>query len=209
MTNCQQESDENFISKKIIKEKKQMLRKILQLFPSGIIFYSEVEGIFYKNKFWLDLVSKYKLEYDLEFWKSRLHVNKVFPKVQNYIDESLRAEDKETEIMLNSLYLRENSKYTLMDEIMKIHKHFYEKNIEYHKIDEFGMDDFMIHENLDFNEYEIKNLHGKQISEFSAKFSAFNFSAEEKSIMIVINDISERARLRESKISEMLKTIML
>ena len=92
---------------------------------------------------------------------------------------------------------------------MKIHKHFYEKNIEYHKIDEFGMDDFMIHENLDFNEYEIKNLHGKQISEFSAKFSAFNFSAEEKSIMIVINDISERARLRESKISEMLKTIML
>ena len=111
--------------------------------------------------------------------------------------------------MLNSLYLRENSKYTLMDEIMKIHKHFYEKNIEYHKIDEFGMDDFMIHENLDFNEYEIKNLHGKQISEFSAKFSAFNFSAEEKSIMIVINDISERARLRESKISEMLKTIML
>ena len=45
---------------KIIKEKKQMLRKILQLFPSGIIFYSEVEGIFYKNKFWLDLVSKYR-----------------------------------------------------------------------------------------------------------------------------------------------------
>ena len=209
MHNWQKESDENYVSKKIIKEKKQMLRKILQLFPSGIIFYSKHEGIFFKNKFWMDLINKFKLDYEFNFWKEKSYIDKDMPAINRKIDDQSIQEEEETVHMLNSLYLRENSKYTLMDEILKIHSHFYEKNVEYNKIDEFGVDDFILNENIDFNEYEIKNLHGKQISEFSAKFSAFNFIDEDKSIMVVVNDISERARLRESKISEMLKTIML
>lgn len=105
--------------------------------------------------------------------------------------------------------MRERTDHTLKDEILKIHDHFYQNNLEIKKINEYGVDDFIFKENMDFNEYEIKDPSGKQVCEFSAKFAAFDFATEDKSIMVVINDISERARLRESKISEMLKTIML
>ena len=157
----------------------------------------------------MDLIHKFQHDHDFNFWRNKAYVHKDIIVDYKVPHQNNADDDKETVDMLNNLYLRENSKYSLMDEILKIHSHFYEKNVQYNKIDEFGMDDFILNENLDFNEYEIKNVQGKQISEFSAKFSAFNFADEDKSIMVVINDISERARLRESKISEMLKTIML
>lgn len=211
MVNGQRESEENYSSKKIIKEKKQMLRKILRLFPSGIMFYNKKEGIFYKNKFWIDLLTKFKKEHKFRFWTNRRNLPldlTVYNDVSSSDFENLIG-DKETQTVLECLFLRENTKHTLRDEILKIHSHFYENDVEINKIDEYGMDDFIYKENIEYNEYEIRDVFGKQISEFIAKFAAFNFSPDDKSIMVVINDISERAKLRETKISEMLKTVML
>jgi c-di-AMP phosphodiesterase-like protein len=67
----QRDKRENYKSKQLIEEKKQMLKKILRLFPSGIIFYNENEGIFYKNKFWLDLIDNFK-KYECKFWKPKM-----------------------------------------------------------------------------------------------------------------------------------------
>jgi len=193
-----------------------MLKKILELFPSGIVLYSKSEGIFFKNKFWMDLLEKFTNEFRLKFWTSSDYVEKQLERTslrkevnQDVYTEDEITEDEATQVVLNSLYLRDNPKHSLVDEILKIHSHFYDSNVELNKIDEQGMDDFICRENLIFNEYEIKNVKGEQISAFSVRFSAFNFTQSEKSIMVVINDISERARFREAKISEMLKTVML
>jgi signal transduction histidine kinase len=210
MVYCQRESDESYESKKLIMEKKQMLRKILKLFPFGIIFYSQKEGIFYKNKFWMNLLEKYNKS-NYKFWRNRSHQSNIINQNSNYqsAEEENLIGNTETQKVLGSMYSRENTNHTLKDEILKIHNHFYHKNVEFNKIDEYGVDNFIHKENIDFNEYEIKDKRGNQIAEFNVKFSAFKFTPDDKSVMVVINDISERAKLRESKISEMLKTIML
>lgn len=56
--------------------------------------------------------------------------------------------------------------------------------------------------NNSFNEYEVKNKDGKVIKEFSIKVRPINTVLEGQSLMIVFNDISERSRLKESRISE-------
>ena len=53
-----------------------MFRKILQLFPSGIIFYSKTKGLFYKNKYWMDLLDRFSDECGLSFWKSKINKHK-------------------------------------------------------------------------------------------------------------------------------------
>ena len=181
-----------------------MLRKILQLFPSGIMFFNKNKGIFYKNKFWMDLIDKFNTDCKLSFWKNKHYNHKNI--VANHLkqdDDDNYVGDEETQLTLNSLYLRDNKNYTLMDEILKIHSQVNQKN------QDLRLDEYMLNKNHELNEYEIKSSNGKHISVFETKFLSFSLSSEDNSILIVINDISERARLRESKISEMLKTIML
>ena len=181
-----------------------MFRKILQLFPSGIIFYSKTKGLFYKNKYWMDLLDRFSDECGLSFWKSKINKHKEIKiDPSKFENNDAYIGDKETQLALNSLYLRDNNNSTLMDEIISMHSQVNQKNPD------FRLDEFILHKNHQLNEYEIKNVNGRHISIFETKFLSFSFSSEDNSILVVINDISERVRLRESKISEMLKSIML
>lgn len=206
MVNSQKEAEDNYKSKCIIKEKKMMLRKILRLFPAGIMFYNKSKGFIYKNKFWLDLVNSLTIDSSVS---DSLRPRRKQTDLDEDITEDVNIGDDDTHRVLDMMHLRDSKGHTLKDEIYKIHDHFYENGVQLQQINKTGVDDFIYRENLDFNEYEIKDKMGKQLCDFNAKFAAFNFSQDERSIMIVINDISERTRLRETKMSEMLKTIML
>jgi len=48
---CESEAKENFKSKKLLEEKEENLKVILNLFPSGILFYDPKKGITYKNEY--------------------------------------------------------------------------------------------------------------------------------------------------------------
>lgn len=55
----------------------------------------------------------------------------------------------------------------------------------------------------------MRDTSGKVLKEFNVKFAPINISTESNSIMLVLNDISEKSRLKEIKISEKLKTILM
>lgn len=118
-----------------------MLRKILRLFPSGIMFYNQVDGILYKNKFWIDLVARFKNSHDLHFWNPKGRKISDIDKLKdkpNLNDTTDSNEDNiETEIILEAMLLRDHKFYTLKDEIIKIYHHlFSSKPIEQKSIDE-------------------------------------------------------------------------
>jgi len=185
-----------------------MLRNILKLFPSGIIFFNQSDGLLYKNKYWTNLLDRFKRQ-GFEFWRNNKHTPMKINDNQDFAgtDEGIVVGDNDTQEVLDSLYLKGNVMHTLKDEILKIYEHFYNNDYESKDIINNGVDDFILKENEDFNEYEIKDAEGKLINEFSIKFAAFKVSSEDNAIMVVLNDISEREKI--TKISEMLKTIML
>mmetsp|Transcript_1046 Transcript_1046/g.1016 ORF Transcript_1046/g.1016 Transcript_1046/m.1016 type:complete len:128 (-) Transcript_1046:128-511(-) len=126
-------------------EKKMMLKNILQLFPSGIVFFNQSEGFFYKNKYWMDLLKKYNQENKFKFWSHRLYQHKLVKRKSpvSEFDDDTFSYDKETQLVLNSLYLKDNSNHSLIDEILKIHSHFYDRNVDLNMINEQRMDHFI------------------------------------------------------------------
>jgi c-di-AMP phosphodiesterase-like protein len=50
------ESKENFDGKRLLEEKEENLKEILNLFPSAILFYNQKEGIIYKNKYFKEII---------------------------------------------------------------------------------------------------------------------------------------------------------
>ena len=63
--------------------------------------------------------------------------------------------------------------------------------------------------NKEINEYMIVDSNNLSLKEFHIQFGIANVHQNQKSLMVVMNDISEKMKLRESKISDKLKTIML
>ena len=176
-----------------------MLNTILELFPSGIVLYNGNQGIFYKNKFWLSLVNKYiNPKYQLSEGK------KDYTQMFNHADNQNNNDN-----FINSLKLVENKNHNLLNEMSKIYAKIHDSEVKKLKVRKYGCDSFVQKENINFCEYEIKDKDGKQVSEFNAKFSVFNFSQADTIVMAVVNDISERTRIKETKLSEKLKTIML
>ena len=51
MWNWDKEAKENLEGKAKLKEREINLKNILEIFPSGIIFYNKLNGIFYQNKY--------------------------------------------------------------------------------------------------------------------------------------------------------------
>lgn len=80
----------------------------------------------------------------------------------------------------------------------KVHFMVYnEENVE----EEIGANDLLIDDEFKKN-YEIKDIVGDSIREYSIKVAPITFTNNQKSLMIVFNDVSERLRLKESKISD-------
>jgi signal transduction histidine kinase/CheY-like chemotaxis protein len=206
----QYEKVENYESKTLLKEKKKTLRKILRLFPQGIILYNQKEGFFYKNNFWLNMVDGFQ-KLNKKFWqlKRKRSDNSLEEFAENEPEIECWEEDRDTHHILGSLYGRDNKEWSLKDQILKIFKYYSQNKLELSKIDKHGVDEFIFKENCEHNEYILKDEKGNVIGDLWAKIAAFNFSEEGKWLMVVLHDISERTRLRESKISERLKTIML
>jgi hypothetical protein len=63
--------------------------------------------------------------------------------------------------------------------------------------------------NSQLNDYAVLDEMNNSIKEFHIKFGIANFQQNQKALMVVMNDISEKMKLRESVISNQLKTIML
>lgn len=115
--------------------------------------------------------------------------------------EELNNNDQKTEALFMTLYHKENKKQTLNDLLNQVNQMLYKETHD-SESQESELEDFIDTHNNSFNEYEIKDIDGKTIKEFSIKISPLNISSEGKSLMVVFNDISERTRLKETRISE-------
>ena len=69
------------------------------------------------------------------------------------------------------------------------------------------MADYLDYKNNELNEYEVTTKSGR--FEFCIKFAKLCISQETQALMIVITDLSERMKHRETEVSERMKTIML
>jgi len=141
MVYCQKESEDNIESKHLLSQKKSMLREILRLFPAGIIFYSDKEGVFYENKFWIDMIDKFKIS-KFQFWKSNQaptsydSINRRLQKSSDFISNNNRKVISDTKTILGSLYHRDNTEVTLKEEIMKIYDYFSKKVMSTNQIED-------------------------------------------------------------------------
>jgi signal transduction histidine kinase len=71
------------------------------------------------------------------------------------------------------------------------------------------IEDRLNDKNLQLNDYVILDEMNNILKEFHFKFGIANVQQNQKALMVVMNDISEKLKLRESLISNQLKTIML
>lgn len=110
---CDTESKENFKRKVQIQESEANLKYILEIFPSGIIFYNKLSGFFYKNKFSIlgDITDIYTRDVKED-------------RDSNIIDLK-ESESKETAKVLNSLFSKDHYDLTLKDELERIYSRVY------------------------------------------------------------------------------------
>lgn len=73
--------------------------------------------------------------------------------------------------------------------------------------DQDKIDDYLDAKNMELNEYFIKTPKGR--IEFGIKFAKLSISKDFQALMIVVNDLSDKIRHRETQISEKMKTIMI
>ena len=109
-----------------------------------------------------------------------------------------------TTIQLKSLilyFLKDSKNITLKDEIDYVYEALYSPNKEIEQLNS--------KHHISSNEYEIRDRLGNVMKEFNVRFSQIKISDYDKALMIVLNDISEKSRIKEAKLSEKLKTVML
>lgn len=86
------ESKENFEGKRLLEEKEENLKEILNLFPSAILFYNQKDGIIYKNKHFKEIIEgmleklEKKLVIDKEKDVMQKHSFKLKSVLKNSID---------------------------------------------------------------------------------------------------------------------------
>ena len=192
---------ENIDGKIKLKESEVSLKNILEMFPSGILFYNKTNGVFYKNKYCI--IDEQKM--------IDIHVNiENNSKFKRLRDDRLAKDNKY--LIFDSLFLKDSSKITLKDEIEYIYETIYSSSDNLH-IDQKNscslnqLSNSAHHSSP--NEYEVRDKLGNIIQEFNVKFSQIKISDYDNVLMIVLNDISEKARVKEAKLSEKLKTVML
>lgn len=116
--------------------------------------------------------------------------------------------DEQTEAIFKCLYHKEDKEKSLFDLLTKLQKILFAE-VKDDESQESEIDELIMKHNNAFNEYEVRDSQGKTLREFSIKIAPINTPTREKSLMVVFNDISERTRLKESRISDKMKTIML
>lgn len=170
------------------------------MFPSGILFYNKMNGIFYKNKYCI--IDEQRM-LDIQV---NVDNNSKFKRLK---DDNLAKDSKY--LIFDSLFLKDSSKITLKDEIEYIYETIYSSdnlNIDQKNSGSLNQQNNSDHHSSP-NEYEVRDKLGNTIQEFNVKFSQIKISDYDNVLMIVLNDISEKARFKEAKLSEKLKTVML
>jgi hypothetical protein len=187
-------SNDNFRCKLELEKSGAMFNDVLELFPSGIVFYNNVKGAFYRNKCWNKILESIKNSCNFEFMNRSK---------SDYLDEEPEFKSPETpeekcEVLFIAMIDKENNSQSLNNLIQKVHSMVVDSDVK--EINNY--DEMIERYNNSFNEYEIKDTSGKVIKEFSIKVRPINTISGGQSLMIVFNDISERSRLKESRISE-------
>lgn len=210
MNSWQKEYDENLKGKITLQNRELALRDVLELFPSGIVFYNRQKGAFYQNKFWNDMLDSIKSRCNFDFWSNRT-LNSCLSDEDSepeFIETKTRNLDRKNQKLFSSLYHKENKNQSLDDLLDRFYFKLYRENSD-EDSQESEVENLISKHNNSFNEYEVKDANKRTIKEFSIKFAPISVASEEKAIMIVFNDISERTRLKETRISDYMKTIML
>ena len=210
MTSWQKEYEENLKGKITLQNRELALRDVLELFPSGIVFYNRQKGAFYQNKFWNDMLDSIKSRCNFDFWSNRT-LNSCLSDEDSepeFIESKTRNLDRKNQKLFSSLYHKENKNQSLDDLLDRFYFKLYRENSD-EDSQESEVENLISKHNNSFNEYEVKDANKRTIKEFSIKFAPISVASEEKAIMIVFNDISERTRLKETRISDYMKTIML
>jgi hypothetical protein len=76
------EANENFEGKKLLEEKEDNLKEILNLFPSAILFYNQKDGIIYKNKYFNEIIEDVILRLEKKMNKATNHSIKKVNNIQ-------------------------------------------------------------------------------------------------------------------------------
>ncbi|CAI2364118.1 unnamed protein product [Moneuplotes crassus] len=188
---CLREDRDSHDTKKELQDQMNMMRKILEFFPSGILFFKNKECA-YKNKFWDNLVD-----------------TTICPGNEAENPSQQMSEFDRSYSLLGKIINVANESKSLTDEIMEIHTRM-KSQVTKNAIKKNGFVTVKTKRNSDVFEFELNNNSGKQISEFAIKFSIYEFSPHKDTfLMMVVDDISNQMKTKETKIYEQLKAVML
>jgi signal transduction histidine kinase len=165
-----------------------------------LYFTSMDKGKIGQNEFLKMLMERINSWWNFELLSDQA-IDSLYSEGKRDLNEIRRFEDENPEVTGNfESESRDNKKF---DD--KLHFMVYnEENVE----EEIGAKDLLIDDEFKKN-YEIKDIVGDSIREYSIKIAPITFTNNQKSLLIVFNDVSEKLRLKESKISDWMKTIML
>ena len=207
MNDWQWQLNEYLNNKITLSQNEFNLNSILEQFPSSISFYNMTKGYFYNNKI---------LNYKKKILTSKIGVLERKESLNRSIYQekvsrfkrlsSINEANESNEDVFRAIINKQNPDWSLQDEIESIFCSLFCPSSEIYDQEDLTAD-FLDNKNDELNEYEITTKSGR--FEFCIKYAKLCVTQETQALMIVINDLSENIKHRETQVSERMKTIML
>ena len=119
------EAKENTEGKKLLEEKEENLKEILNLFPSAILFYNEKDGIIYKNKYFNEIMQDAVLKLEKKLHKEDLPLAKKrsVHRLKSVFQNSIEADSlsgRTGEELLSNFVNKDERFITLSEDLKKL-----------------------------------------------------------------------------------------
>jgi signal transduction histidine kinase len=178
-----------------LEEKDDNFEKMLHFFPEGVAFFDKDQKSLYSNPYWKSVGDEVKMS-----------LNNI--SISSIDLENLLKDDSKTDL-LDILVKKEDSKKSLR----KVVETLSAKHLNRPASKNESSDDSLFHDsciiNPDESEFVICSQNGKCLKEYAVKIVNVNYFDGRKSLLLLLNDVTDRLRLRDEKISGKIKSMML
>lgn len=198
LTTCiDNELVESTVRKVRLEEKDKNLESMLHHFPEGVAFYDRSQKTLYSNPYW-DAVNS-----NLNYIRKSLSTSSL-----NLLKQVASVQQNNS--LVDILVKKEDSRKTLsklLQDLSEAHLKRRRKPEESTDGDSDDIENMVINKND--SDFILKAEDGKVLKEYSVKIVKSKYFDGQPSLLCILNDVTDRMKLRDEKISGKIKTMML
>lgn len=201
LTQCiDDELQESTARKLRLEDKDKNFQKMLHYFPEGVAFFGPNETKLFINPYWRNVANEinfHQKSMSNFAMSSKNVVGSLMVKSEPKLIDHLTKKDY-PQTTLRSV-IRELSSEWLSDKKQN-------QNEEFFETDSFNLDNIL---NPDDSEFLLCDEFGNIIKEYNVKIVCVKYFDGQNSLLAILNDVTDRLKLRDEKLSNKMKTMML